>query len=104
MTTGGWWKGSSTGVDTGVDTGVAWRDLPRSEFGPGQTVWKRHRRYSGDGTWDAALQLLLRRSGGAAEVCDESSRTQFKPFDPLDSRRFPIEAGVGERRQLSHVG
>ncbi len=32
-------------------TGVAWRDLP-AEFGPWQTVWKRHRRFSMDGTWD----------------------------------------------------
>lgn len=29
--------------------GVAWRDLP-AEFGPWQTVWKRHRRDAGDGT------------------------------------------------------
>jgi transposase len=40
-------------------TGVPWRDLPRSEFGPWQTVWKRHRRYAGDGTWDRVLMNLL---------------------------------------------
>jgi len=40
-------------------TGIAWRDLPRSEFGPWQTVWKRHRRYAGDGTWDRVLMSLL---------------------------------------------
>ena len=40
-------------------TGIAWRDLPRTEFGPWQAVWKRHRRYAGDGTWDRALQLQL---------------------------------------------
>lgn len=33
-------------------TGIPWRDLPREEFGPWQTVWKRHRRYCADGTWD----------------------------------------------------
>ena len=38
--------------------GIAWRDLP-AEFGPWQTVWKRHRRYSGDGTWDHVLGALL---------------------------------------------
>src|SRR3954447_24310145 len=32
-------------------TGVAWRDLPAS-FGPWQTAWKRHKRFSVDGTWD----------------------------------------------------
>ena len=30
-------------------TGIPWRDLAREVFGPGQTVWKRHRRYAGDG-------------------------------------------------------
>jgi transposase len=40
-------------------TGVPWRDLPRSEFGPWQTVWKRYRRYAGDGTWDRVLMNLL---------------------------------------------
>jgi transposase len=40
-------------------TGVPWRDLPRSEFGPWQTVWKRHRRYAADGTWDRVLVNLL---------------------------------------------
>lgn len=39
-------------------TGGAWRDVPR-EFGPWQTIWKRHRRYAGDGTWDRVLQALL---------------------------------------------
>jgi len=40
-------------------TGIPWRDLPRGEFGPWQTVWKRHRRYAGDGTWDRVLRALL---------------------------------------------
>jgi transposase len=39
-------------------TGIAWRDLPVC-FGPWQTIWKRHRRFSGDGTWDAILTALL---------------------------------------------
>ena len=38
--------------------GIAWRDVP-TEFGPWQTIWKRHRRYSGDGTWDGILAQLL---------------------------------------------
>ncbi len=38
--------------------GIAWRDLP-TEFGPWQTIWKRHRRYAGDGTWDTILASLL---------------------------------------------
>ena len=31
--------------------GIPWRDLP-ARFGPWQTAWKRHRRWSADGTWD----------------------------------------------------
>ena len=38
-------------------TGIAWRDLP-AEFGPWQTVWKRHARFSRDGTWDEVLAVL----------------------------------------------
>jgi transposase len=38
-------------------TGIAWRDLP-AEFGPWQTVWKRHHRFSTDGTWDRVLSAL----------------------------------------------
>lgn len=41
-----------------ISGGVAWRDLP-ADFGPWQTVWKRHRRYAGDGTWDRVLAALL---------------------------------------------
>ncbi|MEU7768071.1 transposase [Nocardia sp. NPDC049190] len=39
-------------------TSSPWRDLPW-EFGPWQTVWKRHRRYAADGTWDRVLTALL---------------------------------------------
>ncbi|MFI2285721.1 transposase [Nocardia beijingensis] len=39
-------------------TSSPWRDLPR-EFGRWQTVWKRHRRYAADGTWDRVLTALL---------------------------------------------
>lgn len=39
-------------------TGVPWRDLP-GVYGPWQTVWKRHRRYAADGTWDRVLTALL---------------------------------------------
>ena len=48
-------------------TGVAWRDLPE-QFGPWQTVWKRHRRFSGDGTWDRLLTRLLSDADAAGEI------------------------------------
>ena len=47
--------------------GIAWRDLPAS-FGPWQTVWKRHRRFSGDGTWDTILATLLAQADSAQEI------------------------------------
>lgn len=48
-------------------TGVAWRDLP-AEFGPWQTVWKRHARFSRDGTWDNVLTELLAQADAAGEI------------------------------------
>lgn len=47
--------------------GLAWRDLPAS-FGPWQTVWKRHRRFSQDGTWDKIHQALLTRADADGQV------------------------------------
>lgn len=44
--------------------GIPWRDLPE-HFGPWQTVWKRHRRYASDGTWDNVLASLLTRADTA---------------------------------------
>jgi transposase len=47
--------------------GVPWRDLP-SEFGPWQTVWKRHARFSQDGTWDRVLVALQQASDARGEI------------------------------------
>lgn len=46
-------------------TGVPWRDLP-ARFGPWQTVYKRDRRWSADGTWERLaryLQVANRETG-----------------------------------------
>lgn len=48
-------------------TGSPWRDLP-VEFGPWQTAWKRHRRFSGDGTWDRIYAEILADAEAAGEV------------------------------------
>jgi transposase len=48
-------------------TGCPWRDLP-SEFGPWQTVWKRHARFSQDGTWDAIHARLLAEADADGRV------------------------------------
>jgi transposase len=47
--------------------GIAWRDLP-IDFGPWQTVWKRHRRFACDGTWDRVLGRLIAEADAAGEV------------------------------------
>jgi transposase len=48
-------------------TGCPWRDLP-AEFGPWQTVWKRHHRFSLDGTWDRILTALQAQADAAGEL------------------------------------
>ena len=48
-------------------TGIAWRDLP-SEFGPWQTVWKRHHRFSTDGTWDKVLTALKAQADARGDI------------------------------------
>lgn len=48
-------------------TGIAWRDLP-AEFGPWQTVWKRHHKFSLDGTWDRVLAALQRDADAVGDL------------------------------------
>lgn len=48
-------------------TGVAWRDLPAG-FEPWQTIWKRHHRFSLDGTWDRIHGRLMVEADAAGEV------------------------------------
>ncbi len=48
-------------------TGSPWRDLP-SEFGPWQTVWKRHARFAEDGIWDEVLTVLLTEADAAGQL------------------------------------
>ena len=38
-------------------TGSPWRDVPE-EFGPWQTVWKRHHRFSLDGTYQRMFDMV----------------------------------------------
>ena len=55
------------GIIYRLRTGIAWRDLPLS-FGPHQTVAKRHRRFSSDGTWDRIHARLVAEADAAGEV------------------------------------
>ena len=47
--------------------GCPWRDVP-DRFGPWQTVWKRHARFSRDGTWDQILTELLADADAAGDL------------------------------------
>lgn len=48
-------------------TGIPWRDLP-AEFGPWQKVWKRHKRFWGDGTWNKVLTQLLAEADAVGDI------------------------------------
>jgi len=45
------------GVFHRVRAGQPWRDLP-TQYGAWKTVYNRHRRWSGDGTWEEILARL----------------------------------------------
>lgn len=53
-------------------TGIAWRDLP-AEFGPCQTIWRRHFRFAHDGTWDRVLSALQAQADAKGEIDWRSS-------------------------------
>lgn len=55
------------GVLYRVRTGVQWRDLPE-RFGPWETVYKRHRRWSADGTWKMLLSKLQAAEDAAGRI------------------------------------
>ena len=55
------------GIVFRLRTGCPWRDLPE-RFGPWQTAWKRHARFSKDGTWDQILAALLVKADDAGQV------------------------------------
>lgn len=50
-------------------------DMP-AEFGPWQTIWKRHRRNSGDGTWDKILPGCSRKLTPEAKWIGRSQSTR----------------------------
>lgn len=48
-------------------SGCAWRDVPE-KYGPWQTLWKRHDRFSNDGTWDRVHGALMAQADAAGEI------------------------------------
>ena len=83
-------------------TGIAWRDLP-AQFGPWQTVWKRHRRFAGDGTWDRVLAALLADADTAGlidwQVSVDSTITRAHQHGTNLTRAQQVTGGVGELQE-----
>jgi transposase len=75
-------------------TGIPWRDLPE-HFGPWQTVWKRHRRYTVDGTWDRILTRRTRPAPSSTRGAQSNYRNQA--CSDLDECE-PAGHGVGRSR------
>jgi transposase len=76
--------------------GIAWRDLPEV-FGPWQTVWKRHRRLSVDGTWDRIHAHLLAEADAAGELdwqVSVDSTINRAHQHATNTRRVPRPAGL----------
>ncbi|MFB7357463.1 IS5 family transposase [Streptomyces gardneri] len=67
---GGRWK-SHRRVINGIlfrqRTGIPWRDLP-ARFGKWKTVHDRHRRWSGDGTWEKILRAVQADADAAGRI------------------------------------
>lgn len=67
---GGRWRDHRQVIEAVVwryRTGSPWRDLP-SQFGPFQTVWKRHDRWSRDGTWERLVTAMQADADAAGEL------------------------------------
>ena len=69
--------------------GSAWRDLPE-EFGPWQTVWKRHHRFSIDSTYQRMFDEV--RSSYGIDDCDDLA--QLLSIDSTVVRAHQHAAGA----------
>ena len=87
-------------------SGVAWRDLP-AEFGPWQTVWKRHHKFTLDGTWDRVLAALQAQADAAGDldwrVSVDSSIARVHQHGAT-AKRAVSASGRSASKSLSHTG
>ena len=83
-------------------TGIAWRDVP-VEFGPWQTVRKRHRRFAGDGKRDQVLACLLTDADAAVliswEAAADSTITRAHQHAPNLPRAERRSGGIVESQE-----
>jgi putative transposase len=67
---GGQWRDHRVvleGIAWRFRTGSPWRDLPE-RFGPWQTVWKRHNRWSADGTYDRLVRAAQAHADASGDL------------------------------------
>jgi len=69
-------------------TGSPWRDLP-CEFGPWQSVWERHRRWSSDGTYARMFEAVR-----AEASADEQMPEELISVDSTSVRAHQHAAGA----------
>lgn len=101
---GGQWSDHRTvinGVLFRARTGVPWPDLPE-RYGPWQTVYERHRRWSADGTWQrilAGLQIEADATDpdGALTRALEKDREWAVNIDSTSCRAHQHAAGARHR-------
>jgi putative transposase len=80
-------------------TGSPWRDLP-ADFGPWQTVWKRHHRWSLDGTYDAMVDQVVAVFGGDVAMVED-----FGELLSVDSTSVRAhQHGAGARSDTLNTG
>ncbi|MGA6159756.1 transposase [Stenotrophomonas sp. NPDC087984] len=86
-------------------TGVPWPDLP-DRYGPWQTVYERHRRWSADGTWQVILQeLQIEADAGDPDgaLTRQVSRQQWTVnIDSTSCRAHQHAAGAPRKPPADH--
>jgi transposase len=69
-------------------TGTPWRDVP-AVFGPWQSLWYRHRRWSEDGTYDRMFAAIRAASG-----IDDAELVALMSIDSTSVRAHQHAAGA----------
>jgi transposase len=90
------------GIIYRLRTGIAWRDLP-VVFGPWQTVWKRHRRFSADGTWDKIHPSPRRGRRSRRAGLAGHGRLHGEPRPSARQQHAPGRAAHRSHRGLSRM-
>ena len=85
-------------------TGSPWRDLP-ADFGPWKTVWKRHFRWSTDGTYRQMLGVVARATDVEDEQVSQLARVMSADSTIVRAHQHAAGArrGTGDAEATSTV-